>query len=124
MGRPAEMSEEASLRRRTSGHPTLIMQLQAFLTAALCCGLGMQACAESPAGMVWIPGGEFAMGSDLPGSRANERPVVRVTVDGFWIDATSVTNAEFRKFTEATGYKTTAERTVDWEELKKQVAPG
>src|SRR5688572_31446261 len=75
-------------------------------------------------GMVWVPGGEFAMGSDLPGSRANERPVVKVSVDGFWMDLTSVTNADFRKFVEATGYKTTAERPVDWEELKKQVAPG
>jgi formylglycine-generating enzyme required for sulfatase activity len=79
---------------------------------------------EAPTGMVWIPGGEFAMGSDRPESRMNEKPVIKVTVDGFWMDEHDVTNAEFRKFTEATGYKTTAERPVDWEELKKQVAPG
>jgi formylglycine-generating enzyme len=76
------------------------------------------------AGMVWIPGGEFLMGSELPGSRMNEKPVLKVTVDGFWMDAHDVTNAEFRKFVETTGYKTTAERPVDWEELKKQVPPG
>jgi formylglycine-generating enzyme required for sulfatase activity len=77
-----------------------------------------------PAGMVWIAGGEFSMGCELPGSKLNERPIVKVRVDGFWIDEHDVTNAEFRKFTEATGYKTTAERPVDWEEIKKQLAPG
>jgi sulfatase modifying factor 1 len=82
------------------------------------------AVAEAPSGMVLIPGGEFTMGSDLPGSRANEKPVLKVRLDGFWIDEHDVTNAEFRKFVEATGYKTTAERPVDWEELKKQVPAG
>jgi formylglycine-generating enzyme len=86
--------------------------------------------AEVPAGvsaeggMVWIPGGAFAMGSELPGSRMDEKPVVKVTVDDFWIDTCDVTNAQFRKFTEATGYKTVAERPSDWEEPKKQVPAG
>lgn len=78
----------------------------------------------APMGMVWIPSGEFTMGSDLSGSKRNEQPTHKVTVDGFWLDEHDVTNAEFRKFIEATGYKTTAERPVDWEELKKQVPPG
>jgi formylglycine-generating enzyme len=77
-----------------------------------------------PPGMVWIKGGEFAMGSELPGSRRNEMPVVKANLDGFWMDEHDVTNAEFRKFVEATGYKTTAERPVDWEQIKKQLAPG
>lgn len=64
------------------------------------------------------------MGSDLPGGQANEKPVVKVEVEGFWIDEHDVTNAEFRKFVEATGYKTTAEQPESWEELKKQVPPG
>src|SRR5678816_3745993 len=51
----------------------------------------------APAGMVWIAGGEFSMGSDLPGSRRNEQPTHPVTVDGYWIDQHDVTNAEFRK---------------------------
>jgi formylglycine-generating enzyme len=80
--------------------------------------------AAAPSGMAWIPGGEFSMGSELEGSRLNEKPVVKVGVDGFWLGKHDVTNAEFRKFVEATGYKTTAERAVDWEEFKKQVAPG
>ena len=82
------------------------------------------ALAEGPAGMVWVPGGEFVMGTDDKKSMPNERPAHRVYVDGFWMDATIVTNAEFAQFVEATGYKTVAERPVDWEELKKQVPPG
>jgi len=77
-----------------------------------------------PSGMVWIPGGEFSMGSIDPLARSDESPVHRVRVDGFWMDATEVTNAEFRQFVEATGYKTIAERPIEWDELKKQVAPG
>ena len=76
------------------------------------------------AGMVWIPGGEFTMGSTDPLARRDEAPVHRVRVDGFWMDETEVTNAQFRVFVETTGYITVAERTIDWEELKKQSPPG
>src|SRR6266581_4024690 len=57
--------------------------------------------------MMWIPGGTFRMGSDK--HYPEEAPVHRVTVDGFWIDRMPVTNREFRKFVEATGYVTFAE---------------
>src|SRR5262245_60516437 len=57
--------------------------------------------------MVFVPGGTFRMGSDW--HYPEERPVHRVTVDGFWIDRTPVTNREFRKFVNATGYVTFAE---------------
>lgn len=80
--------------------------------------------ATAPAGMNWIPGGEFMMGSTSPDSRPDERPSHRVRVDGFWIDQTDVTNTQFRKFVEATGYVTTAEKAPDWEELRKQLPPG
>ena len=43
-------------------------------------------------GMVWIPGGEFRMGSTDPLARADEQPVHRVRVRGFWMDATEVTS--------------------------------
>jgi formylglycine-generating enzyme required for sulfatase activity len=79
---------------------------------------------DSPAGMRWIPGGEFIMGSDDSWSQQNERPAHHVRIDGFWIDETPVTNAQFRKFVEATAYLTIAERPVIWEEIKKQVPPG
>ena len=58
--------------------------------------------------MAWVPGGTFRMGSD--DFYPEERPVHRVTVDGFWMDEHPVTNAEFRRFVRATGYQTVAER--------------
>lgn len=84
----------------------------------------VQAKEAVPDGMVWIEGGEFSMGSDHPLSRANERPIHRVRVDGFWIDRTEVTNAQYREFVEATGYVTTAEKVPDVDEMMKQLPPG
>src|SRR3954454_1473421 len=55
-----------------------------------------------PSGMAWVPGGEFTMGTDDPQAAPAERPAHRVRVDGFWMDVTEVTNAQFRKFAEAT----------------------
>lgn len=80
--------------------------------------------AAAPDGMVRIPGGEFLMGSTQAGSRMNEQPVVKAKVDAFWLDAQPVTNAEFAKFVAASAYLTTAERPVDWDELKKQLPEG
>jgi len=68
--------------------------------------------------MVWIPGGEFSMGSDvasdvlcqLPGVTRDAQPVHRVAVDPFWMDATEVTNDQFAAFVKATRYVTVAER--------------
>lgn len=75
-------------------------------------------------GMVKIPGGDFLMGSADKEGRPDEYPQHAVHVDGFYMDATEVTNAMFMQFVKATSYKTTAERTPDWEELKKQLPPG
>lgn len=80
--------------------------------------------AANPPGMVWAPEGEFSMGWDGPEGRYDERPAHPVRVDGFWMDTTEVTNGQFRAFAKATGYKTTAERKPEWEELKKQLPPG
>ena len=57
--------------------------------------------------MIRIPGGDFLMGSDS--HYAEEAPAHRVRVDAFWMDRTPVTNREFRRFVEATGYVTFAE---------------
>jgi formylglycine-generating enzyme required for sulfatase activity len=62
---------------------------------------------SSTDGMVLIPGGEFAMGSDR--AYPEEAPVRRVRVDPFWMDVTPVTNAQFARFVDATGYVTFAE---------------
>jgi sulfatase modifying factor 1 len=65
----------------------------------------------APEGMVWIPGGEFSMGASTNGHGTDEMPMAsndaepahRVRVDGFWMDATPVTNEQFEKFVKATG---------------------
>ncbi len=78
-----------------------------------------------PEGMVWIPGGEFSMGSDsesesmcsLPGVTRDAVPIHRVYVDGFLMDETEVTNGQFAQFVTATGYVTVAERKPTQEEF-------
>ncbi|TFG72903.1 MAG: formylglycine-generating enzyme family protein, partial [Flavobacteriales bacterium] len=80
----------------------------------------------TPKGMVWIPGGAFEQGA-VPQDQmamAHEKPAHGVFVDGFFMDETEVTNAQFKKFVAATGYKTVAEQEIDWEELKKQLPEG
>jgi len=86
----------------------------------------------APEGMVWIPGGVFWMGGPNPDIAARERAALKPSdpvcsglmagfpdsqprhpsrVEGFWMDATEVTNEQFERFVRATGYKTFAERT-------------
>lgn len=62
-------------------------------------------------GMVWAPGGTFRVGDDR--FYPEEAPIHQVTVSGFWMDTHTVTNAQFRRFVEATGYVTVAERPLD-----------
>ncbi len=59
-------------------------------------------------GMVYIPAGEFWMGTEE--SYGDCKPVHKVYVSGFWMDRTEVTNAQFERFVRATGYQTIAER--------------
>jgi len=61
----------------------------------------------APEGMVWIPGGEFWMGAE---EFPDAQPWHRVSVDGFWMDKTEVTNDQFAKFVKATKYVTVAEQ--------------
>jgi len=61
--------------------------------------------------MTLVPGATFRMGSDE--HYAEEAPAHSVTVDGFWIDTTTVTNRQFGDFVAATGYRTVAERALD-----------
>jgi formylglycine-generating enzyme required for sulfatase activity len=72
-------------------------------------------------GMKWISGGAFTMGTD--GAPSTESPSRRVKVDGFWIDETEVTNAEYGRFVDATGYVTVAERKPTWEEMRQHLPP-
>jgi formylglycine-generating enzyme required for sulfatase activity len=80
---------------------------------------------SAPAGMVWVPGGEFSMGTDavndslceMPGLTKDSLPIHRVQLDGFWMDATEVTNEQFAKFVAATGYVTLPEHAPTKEEF-------
>ncbi len=72
----------------------------------------------APEGMVWVRGGEFYMGVDwqtFPGKGMNDiddaARIHLVYVDGFWMDKHEVTNTQFAKFVEQTGFVTEAERT-------------
>ncbi|MDB5390021.1 MAG: hypothetical protein JWM11_5667 [Planctomycetaceae bacterium] len=79
---------------------------------------------ESQPGMVWIPGGEFTMGTDSELGRPEEKPAHRVRVNSFWIDETEVTNSQFQAFVDATGYVTTAEKAPTLDEVLAQLPVG
>lgn len=81
---------------------------------------------EIPDGMVWIPGDSFLQGAVTQDKMAmgHEKPSHPVIVDGFFMDSHEVTNAQFSRFVEATGYVTVAERKLDWEVLRKQLPEG
>ena len=102
-------------KEESSSHARLPAKAGAFLPTVANASPSLT---DVPEGMVWIPGGEFSMGANDPpdmdevGMKATEdaRPIHRVYVDGFFMDKTDVTNAEFAKFVKATGYVTIAER--------------
>lgn len=82
----------------------------------------------SPDGMVWVAGGSFQMGTEQipePGEsnpdrvKPDEGPAHRVELDGYWLDATPVTNAQFLEFVEMTGYVTFAEKTPTREDFAR-----
>ena len=138
MPEPRAIQDEPSpstALQRGERHPSVFALLVWVALAAACAASAILAAAllsdrlwakATPAGMVLIPGGDFTMGArdDDTLARDDERPAHRVRVQPFYMDATEVTNAQFAAFVKATGHVTTAERPVDWEELKKQVPPG
>ncbi|WP_298481096.1 formylglycine-generating enzyme family protein [uncultured Maribacter sp.] len=81
---------------------------------------------EVPEGMVWISGDEFFQGAVSQDKIAmeHEKPAYKVAVNGFFISTTEVTNDQFAKFVKETQYVTVSERTIDWEEMKKQLPEG
>ena len=74
-------------------------------------------------GMVLIPSGIFEMGAVNSNGFSDEFPKHKVKINSFWMDISEVTNAEFKKFVDETGYITTAEKKVDWDEMKKDLPP-
>ena len=73
---------------------------------------------EKPSGMVWIPGGSFMMGSE---DKPVEKPAHRVVLEGFWMDESEVSNAQFRAFVEATAYVTSAEKVPKKEDFPEEI---
>ena len=61
--------------------------------------------------MVWIPAGTYQMGSDH--HYPEEAPAHQVSVDGFWMDSSPITNAQFGRFVAETGYVTFCEIAPD-----------
>jgi len=72
-------------------------------------------------GMVLIPSGTFEMGAVNLNGFADEFPKHKVKINSFWMDISEVTNAQFKKFVDKTDYITTAEKKVDWDEMKKDL---
>ncbi len=72
----------------------------------------------APDGMVWVPGGEFFMGTEDDDEEFPDAgPVHLVAVKGFWMDKAELTNEQFAKFVDATRYVTVAERVPDAREF-------
>jgi formylglycine-generating enzyme len=102
------------MRNDLSWKPIVVALAVPLCVALAGCG-GVKHSSETvaaPEGMVWIPGGTFLMGAD-DSAMTDAEPVHEVTVSGFWMDRTEVTNRQFAKFVAATGYVTTAERKPD-----------
>lgn len=119
---------EAATKEAISKSEDSIMSCESNVPSRLAAGKDtfnvQQKSSSSVEGMVWIEGGEFLMGASDEEGRPDEYPQHKVKLKGFWMDVTEVTNAQFKAFTKATGYITTAERKPDWEELKKQLPAG
>ena len=111
--------------------------MRVFLKLFLCVFLFSTACKKhpkytvqhqikTPKGMIWVEGKSFIQGAKVsdPYAMPREKPSHKVTVDGFFIDITEVTNKQFKAFVDATDYVTIAERKIDWEEMKKQLPQG
>ena len=81
---------------------------------------------ETPDGMVWVEGKSYTKGAKQNDDYAmmREKPSHEVYIDGFYIDITEVTNNQFQKFVNETGYLTIAERQIEWDEMKKSLPPG
>jgi formylglycine-generating enzyme required for sulfatase activity len=67
---------------------------------------------------IWIPGGKFPMGANSQDrdARNDEKPLHEITVSGFWMGTTQVSNSQYAKFLAYSGYNTTS----DWEEYREK----
>ena len=98
------MSESCCAPSAETGRPA-IRQVSAGLSRT-------EPAERAPKGMAHIPGGTFLMGTDddVGFAADGEGPVRQVEISPFFIDQTTVTNAEFGRFVRQTRYRTEAER--------------
>ena len=122
----AEAAGKPATRTKVAGVALLVLAAAgvAFGASQLWAHFRAEAPRGSTEGMAWVPGGLFTMGTADNQAWPDEMPTHRVKVDGFWIDQHEVTNAEFRRFVEATKYVTVAEKTPTVEEILAQSPPG
>ena len=104
----------------------LILVISFLITSCNNTEKGGEITLENPEGMVWVEGKSYTKGAKNNDVFAmmREKPSHEVYIDGFFIDATEVTNNQFKKFVDETGYVTIAEREIDWEEMKKSLPIG
>ena len=104
----------------------LILIISFLITSCNNTEKGGEITLENPEGMVWVEGKSYTKGAKNNDVFAmmREKPSHEVYIDGFFIDATEVTNNQFKKFVDETGYITIAEREIDWEEMKKSLPIG
>lgn len=108
------------------GQTYYTLQLLALILIVLSCGQSgsdQSLKVNAPHGMVYIPSGLSNMGGDGEQALSNELPKHTVEIADFYLDETEVTRGQFSQFVEETGYTTTAEQAIDWEEIKLQVPP-
>ncbi|MEM6641698.1 MAG: formylglycine-generating enzyme family protein [Bacteroidota bacterium] len=97
-----------------------------FIAIALSCSQQQQSQVESVdfSGMVKIPAGAFVMGGRSEQAYRDEFPRHEVKISSFYMDTHEVSNADFKRFADETGYVTVAERDIDWSEMSSQLPPG
>ena len=117
MIQPSPMDSAVSPKPANSAKTWIVLSAAILIvTPFVVLALKQAPAASSPAtaGMAWIPGGEFTMGSDKADEKhAEEAPGHAVVIKGFWMDVTEVTNAQFQAFVDATKYLTDAEKDLD-----------
>ena len=101
---PADHKNNSELHNATGGHDGALEDAGEPPVI-----VGSRPPGPDPDGMIWIPAGEFSMGTQEP-MFTDTRPIHRVALNGFWMDRTEVTNEQFSAFVRATGYVTVAER--------------
>lgn len=112
------INEESDLHK-----PEVIAAIKSRVPASLAGDLIIEQPAVTEAdtrrltGMIWIPGGVAVMGNDS--GNPDEQPPHPIAMDGFWMDTTEVTNAQFKEFVDATGYVTLPERKPELRSIEK-----